>query len=74
MDTIMRRNNSITVVKKHIPYAHLHKKTYFNALEKILISPHNLKLNISQAKPDVTNYDNNKYNVRSSIGPRTIHA
>ena len=43
----MRRNNSITtVVKKHaIPYAHLHKKTYFNALEKILISPKNLKKN-----------------------------
>lgn len=44
METIMRRNNSISVVKKHaIPYAHLHKKTYFNALEKILISPKNLK-------------------------------
>ena len=44
MDTIMRRNNSISIVKKHaIPYAHLHKKTYFNALEKILISPKNLK-------------------------------
>ena len=32
------------VVKKHaIPYASLHKKTYFNALEKILISPRILK-------------------------------
>ena len=44
METIIRRNNSISVVKKHaIPYSHLHKKTYFNALEKILISPKNLK-------------------------------
>ena len=44
LETIMRRNNSITIVKKHaIPYAHLHKKTYFNALEKILISPRHLK-------------------------------
>ena len=44
METIIRRNNSISVVKKHaIPYSHLHKKTYFNALEKILISPKHLK-------------------------------
>jgi len=44
IDTIMRRNNSNTIVKKHaIPYAQLHKKTYFNALEKILISPRHLK-------------------------------
>lgn len=44
MDTILKRNNSIAVVKNHgIPYGNLHKKTYFNALEKILISPGNLK-------------------------------
>jgi len=44
MDTILKRNNSISVVKRHaIPYGNLHKKTYFNALEKILISPGNLK-------------------------------
>ena len=44
IDSILRRNNSISIVKKHaIPYAHLHKKTYFNALEKILISPRNVK-------------------------------
>jgi len=40
LETIMKRNNSITVVKKHgVPYGNLHKKTYFNALEKILMSP-----------------------------------
>ena len=40
IDTLMRRNNSINVIKRQaIPYAQLHKKTYFNALEKILITP-----------------------------------
>ena len=52
METIIRRNNSISVVKKHaIPYSHLHKKTYFNALEKILISPQNLKTSANQKIP-----------------------
>ena len=52
METIIRRNNSISVVKKHaIPYSHLHKKTYFNALEKILISPKNLKKNANHTIP-----------------------
>ena len=47
LETIMKRNNSITVVKKHaVPHAILHKKTYFNALEKILISPKGLKHSI----------------------------
>ena len=50
IETIMRRNNSISVVKRHaIPYSHLHKKTYFNALEKILISPKNLKKSVNHA-------------------------
>ena len=40
----MKRNNSMMVVKRHcIPFPQLHKKTYFHALEKILISPGNLK-------------------------------
>ena len=44
LDTILKRNNSISVVKKHaVPFGGLHKKTYFNALEKILISPRNVK-------------------------------
>ena len=44
LETVCRRHNSTMVVKKHaIPYASLHKKTYFNALEKILISPRILK-------------------------------
>ena len=43
LETVCRRHNSTMVVKKHaIPYASLHKKTYFNALEKILISPRRL--------------------------------
>ena len=45
LDTILKRNNSIGVVKKHaIPFSSLHKKTYFNALEKILISPRNISI------------------------------
>lgn len=72
MDTILRRNNSITVVKRAIPYAHLHKKTYFNALEKILISQ-DLKLDIGKAKQlDSRPVDNNKYNAVTSSMPRTI--
>ena len=44
LDTILKRNNSITTVKKHaIPFSSLHKKTYFNALEMILNSPRNIK-------------------------------
>ncbi len=55
METILKRNNSITVVKQHaIPYGSLHKKTYFNALEKILISPKNLKKELDTPEPKVT--------------------
>ena len=53
METIIRRNNSISVVKRHaIPYSHLHKKTYFNALEKILISPKVKKQGNNTMSPD----------------------
>ena len=44
MDTILKRNNSNTVMRKHgVPFHQLHKKTYFNALEMILDSPQNIK-------------------------------
>ncbi len=43
------------MVKQHaIPYGNLHKKTYFNALEKILISPKNLKKVIDTPEPKVS--------------------
>ncbi len=55
LETILKRNNSIQVVKQHaIPYGNLHKKTYFNALEKILISPKNLKKVIDTPEPKVS--------------------
>jgi len=39
------------VVKKHaVPFSGLHKKTYFNALEKILISPRHLKTDDKETK------------------------
>jgi len=51
------------VVKKHgIPYGNLHKKTYFNALEKILISPGNLK----RMKMDTTKDDDEQLNIHET--------
>ena len=47
MENMLRRNTSNAIVKKHVPHAHLHKKTYFNALEKMMISPRNLHRNDS---------------------------
>ena len=48
LENMLRRNTSNAVVKKHVPHSHLHKKTYFNALEKMMISPTNLKRNDSK--------------------------
>ena len=54
METIVKRNNSITVVKNHaIPFKQLHKKTYFNALEKIFISPRNLNKDLLGDKKSI---------------------
>ena len=56
IETIMKRNNSITVVKKHaVPFSSLHKKTYFNALEKILISPKGLRNMDKPVDDDIAN-------------------
>ena len=41
-------------MKKHaIPHGQLHKKTYFNALEKILISPSNLNKSQMEGKKTI---------------------